>query len=142
MKTQHVLRIALVLQWVLGFLSIVIFQLEKSHLPEILQEYAAAEAGTATALGAFAGWFALLWLVGSLAASVGAFFFQVWARPLFLATAILGCVLQAFLEPSVSSPGSAATETGAQVLVGLILGLLYFSQLRWKFAPEAAGGTS
>ena len=142
MKTRHVLRIALVFQWLLAFLSIMIFQLEKSHLPEILQEYAAADAGTASVFGAFAGWFALIWLVGSLAASAGAFFFQVWARPLFLATAILGCLLQAFLEPSVTSPGSATTETAAQVMVGLVLGLLYFSPLRWKFAPKAAVGAS
>jgi hypothetical protein len=83
------------------------------------------------------GWLTLAWLLGSLAASGGAFVFRRWARPLFLLMAVLGCALAALVEPAVSSPASAAAETAAQMLVGLIVGLLYFSPLRDQFGRPA-----
>lgn len=135
MPIEAVLRHFVVWQWVLACLSIVFFQVEIEHLPFLLQEYAAAEAARPpTAADAIVGWLALLWAVGSLAASAGVFALRRWARPLFLAMALLGCGLQALLEPSVTTGWSVAAETAAQVLVGVTLGVVYFSPVRGHFA--------
>ena len=135
MPIETVLRHLVVWQWILACLSIVIFQLEVERLPFLLQEYAAAEAvRPATMADAVVGWLTLLWAVGSLAASVGVFALRRWARPFFLVMALLGCVLQALLEPSVTTGWSVAAETGAQVLVGVTIGVVYFSPVRGHFA--------
>jgi hypothetical protein len=76
----------------------------------------------------------LLWALGSFAASAGVFWLRPWARPLFLAMAAIGCAVQALLEPSVTTAWSVAAETGAQVLVGVAIGVLYFSPARGHFA--------
>jgi len=132
---EIVLRHLIVWQWLLAALSILIFQLEVDRLPFLLREYAALEAAReASAADAATGWLALLWAVGSLAASVGIFLLRRWSRPLFLAMAVLGCGLQALLEPSVTTAWSVAAETGAQVLVGVTIGVLYFSPVRGHFA--------
>jgi hypothetical protein len=138
---ESVLRHLVVWQWVLACLSIVFFQVEIERLPFLLQEYAAAEAARPpTAADAIVGWLTLLWAVGSLAASVGVFALRRWARPLFLAMALLGCVLQALLEPSVTTGWSVAAETAAQVVVGVTLGVVYFSPVRGHFARRPSRG--
>lgn len=139
MRIETALRHLVVWQWVLACLSIVFFQVEVERLPFLLQEYAAAEAARpATATDAVIGWLTLLWGVGSLVASIGVFSLRRWARPCFLAMALLGCVLQALLEPSVTTGWSVAAETAAQVLVGVTIGVLYFSPVRGHFARPAA----
>lgn len=135
MPIETVLRHLVVWQWVFACASIAIFQLERSQLPFLLQEYAAAEAARPiTGLDQVVGWLTLVWGVGSVIASVGVFALRRWARPVFLAMALLGCVLQALLEPSVTTGWSVAAETAAQVLVGATLGVLYFSPVRGHFA--------
>jgi hypothetical protein len=132
---EAVLRHLVVWQWIFACLSIAFFQAEIERLPFLLQQYAAAEAARpATTADAMVGWLTLLWAVGSFAASVGVFALRRWARPVFLAMALLGCVLQALLEPSVTTAWSVAAETAAQVLVGVTLGVVYFSPVRGHFA--------
>jgi hypothetical protein len=135
-----VLRHLVVWQWLLASLSLLIFQLEVDRLPALLQAYAALEVDREpSAADAAIGWLALLWAAGSLAASAGVFLLRSWARPLFLAMAILGCGLQALLEPSVTTAWSVAAETGAQLLVGVTIGVLYFSPARGYFARRRLG---
>jgi hypothetical protein len=132
---ESVLRHLVVWQWVLACLSILIFQLEVDRLPFLLREYAALEAAREPAAAdALVGWLALAWALGSLAAGVGVLLLRRWSRAFFLAMAILGCVLQALLEPSVTTGWSVAAETSAQVLVGVTIGVLYFSPVRVRFA--------
>ena len=140
MPIETVLRHLVVWQWLLAALSILIFQLEVDRLPFLLSEYAALEAARApSAADAATGWLALLWAVGSLAASVGVLLLRRWSRPLFLAMALLGCGLQALLEPSVTTAWSVAAETGAQLLVGVTIGVIYFSPVRGHFARRRLG---
>jgi hypothetical protein len=137
---ESILRHLVVWQWTFAGLSILVFQVEVDRLPFLLQEYAAREVlrepGPADAL---VGWLSLFWAVGSLAASAGVWLLRRWARPAFLAMAILGCVLQALLEPSVTTGWSVAAETVAQVLVGVTIGVLYFSPVRGRFASSRLG---
>jgi len=138
---ERVLRHLVVWQWLFAALSILVFQLEFDRLPVVLQAYAALEAvREPSAADAAIGWIALIWVVGSLGASVGVFLLKRPARVLFLAMAILGCGLQALLEPSVTTAWSVAAETAAQLLVGVTIGVLYFSPVRGHFArrPPAA----
>ena len=140
MPIESVLRHLVVWQWLLAALSILVFQLEVAHLPEPLQIYAALEAAREpSAADAAIGWLTLLWSLGSLAASLGVFLLRRAARSLFLAMAVLGCALQALLEPSVTTAWSVAAETAAQLLVGVTIGVLYFSPVRGHFARRAPG---
>ena len=135
MPIETVLRHLVVWQWLLAAASLAIFQLEARDLPFLLQEYASEQsAASATWVDQLVGWGVLVWFVGSLVGSVGVFLLRRWARPLFLAMAVLGCVIQAFLEPSVTTAWSTSAETAAQVMVGVTLGVLYFSPVRGHFA--------
>jgi hypothetical protein len=49
-------------------------------------------------------------------------------------------VLQALLEPSVTTAWSVAAETAAQLLVGVTIGVLYFSPVQVRFARSGPGG--
>jgi hypothetical protein len=137
---ETVLRHLVVWQWLFAALSILVFQIEVDRLPYLLRAYALLEAAREpSAVDAVTGWLALLWAVGSLVASAGVFLLQRWSRPLFLAMAILGCGLQALLEPSVTTSWSVAAETGAQLLVGVTIGVIYFSPVRGHFARRRSG---
>ncbi len=135
MPLDRVLRLALVFQWLLALASVVLFRVEQSRLPDVLREYGATQGGSTSLSAELVGWYALFWLAGSLVATAGAFLLKPWSRPLFLVMAVLGIALTGLLEPSITSPGSAAAETAAQILVGVILGLVYFSPLKEHFAP-------
>jgi hypothetical protein len=138
---ERVLRHLVVWQWLLAALSILFFRLEAEQLPALLQVYAAFEAAREPTPGETAiGWLSLVWACGSLAASVGIFLFRRLARGFFLAMAVLGCVLQALLEPSVTTAWSVAAETAAQLLVGVTIGVLYFSPVQVRFARSGPGG--
>jgi hypothetical protein len=141
LKPETALRHAIVWQWLLALASVLLFRLEASGLPPLLSEFAVAEAAeAATARDFWVGGFAGVWIAASFAASVGVFLLAHWARTPYLVLAGLGCVLIGLLEPSVTSPLSAVAETAAQLVVGLVLGLVFFSPLSDAFAPHAPRG--
>jgi len=139
-RIESILRQLVVWQWILAGFSIAIFEFEVEGLPPLLQEYAVLEAAREPgAADAAVGWLSLLWVLGSFVASAGVFLLQPFARPLYLGMAVVGCVLQALLEPSVTTAWSVSAETGVQVLVGVTLGVLYFSAAREHFARSSPG---
>lgn len=129
------LRFAVVAQWVFAAASVLLFELEAPRLPTELQAYAVDEATTAGSSGDFiTGLFAAFWLLASLTASAGVWVLARWARLPYLATGLLGCLLMGALEPAVTSPWSTAAETLVHLLVGLAIGLLFWSPAAAEFA--------
>lgn len=124
------LRTALIGQWLLAVASVVLFSLETPGLPELLKEfYLSEELVPTTPFDTFVGWYAGAWALGSFVASVGVFFLEHWARHLYLAMVFAGVLLQVMLEPSVTTAWSEGAESGAEILSGIVVGLLYFLPL-------------
>jgi hypothetical protein len=137
-KPETALRQAIVWQWLLALASVLLFRLEAPGLPPLLSEYATATAmEPATTRDLVVAAFAGAWIAASFVASVGVFLLAHWARSAYVVLAVLGCVLIGLLEPSVTSPLSAVAETAAQLVVGLVLGLVFFSPLSGAFAQHA-----
>jgi hypothetical protein len=127
--------LAVIAQWGFAAASLVLFEIEAPRLPTELQSYAVDEAINPGSNGDFiTGLFAAFWLVASLVSSVGVFVCARWARLPYLATGLLGCLLMGALEPAVTSPWSTAADTLVHLLVGVAIGLLFWSHAAAEFA--------
>jgi hypothetical protein len=124
------LRVALVAQWALGLASVLLFELEAPGLPEALREYYIdTTLEPATRSDQLVGAFAAVWGVACIVASFGVFFLKHWARAAYLTAVAMGVILQGLLEPSITSAWSETAESAAEVLAGVVIGLLYFLPL-------------
>ena len=133
MNPTVALRVALVSQWALGLASVLLFQIEAPGLPDALREHALnASNGPATGYDLAVGAFAAVWGVGCLVASFGVFALKHWARAAYLAAVAMGVALQGLLEPSITTAWSETAQSAAEVLAGIVVGLLYFLPLETK----------
>lgn len=134
-RLESLLRGAILAQWALALVAVLLFEFEAPRLPPELQGYALSEtARPASPAELVLGTFALAWLLASLVASAGVFLLKPWARVPFLVTALLGCLLMGLLEPAVTAAWSSAAETGVHLLVGFIVCLLYCTSLSADFS--------
>jgi hypothetical protein len=128
------LRILLATEWLLVVGGVLLGFLLEPTLPPELRLFNATEeqrpfhASELIGLGA-ASLCVLLWLAGS----VGAFLLWRPARLLYLAAVIAGVALMPLFGPSVLAPLASAFDQAGSILSGLVLGTLYFSELRHRF---------
>ncbi len=102
-------------------------------MPDALREYALnASNGSATGYDLAVGAFAAVWGVGCLVASFGVFALMNRARAACLAAVAMGVALQGLLEPSITTAWSETAQSAAEVLAGIVVGLLYFLPLETK----------
>jgi hypothetical protein len=87
--------------------------------------FGAKETLTAVILAAF--------LVALVVAWVGLWFMKRWARTLYTTLVVIGLVLTLFLGPVVTSAFAAALYSIATLAGGVMLGLLWLSELRVEF---------
>ena len=130
MNPISALRVALVAQWALGVASVLLFEIEAPGLPLALRDYYTDTAlEPMTRYDVFVGVFTAVWGVGSLVASFGVFALKHWARGAYVVTVVAGVALQGLLEPSITTAWSETAESAAEVLAGVVVGLLYFLPL-------------
>jgi hypothetical protein len=77
------------------------------------------------------------WLALSLIAAVGLFFTQNWARHLYLALALLVCVLAPFSGYSIAPPLDTMFANANLLLSGAVLAVAYLSPLSDGFNEVA-----
>ena len=76
-------------------------------------------------------------IVALVVAWVGLWFVKRWSRTLYVTVVIISLVLTLFLGPVVTSALAAALYSISSLAAGVMLGLLWFSELRSTFETPA-----
>ncbi|HEY5754510.1 MAG TPA: hypothetical protein VIU34_01745 [Steroidobacter sp.] len=84
-------------------------------------------------------WFMVAVGTAYLAATTGLFFFARWSRALYAVCVVVLIVCWCFTGPSVTTALETATRDAISLLDGLIIGLVYFSDVRRHFEKRPAG---
>ena len=141
MKTATVLRIAIVAEYILVALSVILsFTLEDS-LPPPLRDYVKAEAEREITRSELLLMVPMLILiVAAVVASVGLFMLKEWARWCYLAATGGGSTLLVFMDPSVQHAVTEGVGNFTVIVSGVILGIVFFTDVLRTPPPE--NGTS
>ena len=133
MPLKTLLRVAILAEILLAAFGALVDIALETRLPESLRNYLAAESeswliadnimlfvGIPTLIATIVGWIGL---------------WRLWrpARPIYLYSWLAGLLLTAFTGPAVSSAVGYMLSDASVLSAGLILGLIYFSDLRHAF---------
>ena len=141
MMDLRVLLKRLIVANFVSFLAFLVFEaLFFAYLPLELQnyQYSLHENESETALVYITGIPVFLIYVASM--------FYLWklkkiGRTLFVAVWIISLVIGAGMTPSIVTPVGGVCVTISNLFNGMILGLIYFSELRFHFEGEAPEAT-
>ena len=128
LSPKHALRIAVVVEWVLIILAVVLSEFFRDALPEPLLLWLQQHAEENRSLAGFVAIFAMLpAFVLSIVASVGLFMFKTWARWLYLFSYVIGFIGMVFLGPTVEHAFANMIADVSAVLSGIVIGIAFFS---------------
>jgi uncharacterized membrane protein (DUF2068 family) len=129
MSSSTALRVAVVLEWIVGGLALILSLVLEKLLPQPLQAWVLAEAErdavTPGELMLLVAGVALLGMM--LVSSVGLLCLQRWAAWLYLATVVTGTLFVALMGPTVEHGVTGAVDDLASVVSGVVVGLAFFS---------------
>ena len=133
-----VLRMLIVVELLSALLGIYADIALQATFPPELQAYLLTESqGPFSAGDAVKGVFFLALVVALIVAWVGLWLLKRWARTLYTTLVVISLVMTLFLGPVVTSAFAAALYSISSLAGGIMLGLLWFSELRGKFEARA-----
>ncbi len=138
MASVTVLRTLIIVELVSALLGIYADIALRSAFPPELQVYLFTQsqgpfgAGEALELVVL-----VVFIVALVVAWVGLWLLKRWARTLYATLVVISLVLTLFLGPVVTSALAAALYSISSLAAGVMLGLLWFSELRGKFETPA-----
>ena len=136
MDSKQILRNLIIAQWIVLFAAIFIGVIERQYLPDSLRTYLEEIAKTDMTLAETANLsIILIALVAYLISSVGLLFYKGWGRWLYLYSNIVGFVIGPLLGPMINPPFAGTLDDLSTALVGLTIGVIYFSDAK-KFFEE------
>lgn len=138
MASLTVLRTLIIVELVSALLGIYADIALQSTFPPQLQVYLFIQSqGPFGAGDALKSVVLVAFIVALVVAWVGLWFVKRWARTLYATLVIISLVLTLFLGPVVTSAFAAALYSISSLAAGVMLGLLWFSELRGKFETPA-----
>ena len=136
MDSKQILKNLIIAQWIVLFAAIFIGVIERQYLPDSLRIYLEEIAKVEMTLAETANLsIILIALVAYLISSVGLLFYKGWGRWLYLYSNIVGFVIGPLLGPMINPPFAGTLDDLWAVLVGLTIGIIYFSDAK-KFFEE------
>ena len=136
MDSKQILKNLIMAQWIVLFAAIFIGVIERQYLPDSLRIYLEEIAKAEMTLAETANLsIILIALVAYLISSVGLLFYKGWGRWLYLYSNIVGFVIGPLLGPMINPPFAGTLDDLWAVLVGLTVGIIYFSDAK-KFFEE------
>jgi hypothetical protein len=128
------LRAFIVVEFVSNLLAIYADLALESTFPESLQEFLLTREQGAISAGGEVALLVLGALIIALVVSwIALWLLKPWARVLYTAVVIISLVFTLFLGPVVTSSLGAVLYAISTLASGLILGLVWFSELRSRF---------
>jgi len=136
MDSKQILKNLIIAQWIVLFAAIFIGVIERQYLPDSLRIYLEEIAKTEMTLAETANLsIILIALVAYLISSAGLLLYKGWGRWLYLYSNIVGFVIGPLLGPMINPPFAGTLDDLWAVLVGLTIGIIYFSDAK-KFFEE------
>jgi len=136
MDSKQILKNLIIAQWIVLFAAIFIGVIERQYLPDSLRIYLEEIAKAEMTLAETANLsIILIALVAYLISSVGLLFYKGWGRWLYLYSNIVGFVIGPLLGPMINPPFAGTLDDLSTALVGLTIGVIYFSDAK-KFFEE------
>jgi hypothetical protein len=128
MDTTKYIRFFTALELLMFAISMILSSLFESELPVLIQEYIQQESGSGLYLSD--SLFILLTagvLLINVSASIGLIFVQLWAKKVYLYSAIYLFSVTPFYGPVIEHAYAATFSGFSTLLVGSIITLLYFT---------------
>jgi hypothetical protein len=134
MKIKTLFRVSIIAEWSLLVFGITLFSMLDSSLPDLLQQYQVFESERNMTLSdiIFLG-IGIPVVLLNLISSIGLYFFRSWARPIYVATAVLSILVMIFSPPTVSTGIESAFEQFSILIGGVIIALMFYSDITDKF---------
>ena len=134
--SKQILKNLIIAQWIVLFAAIFIGVIERQYLPDSLRIYLEEIAKAEMTLAETANLsIILIALVAYLISSVGLLLYKGWGRWLYLYSNIVGFVIGPLLGPMINPPFAGSLDDLSTALVGLTIGVIYFSDAK-KFFEE------
>jgi hypothetical protein len=105
----------------------------EESLPPELAQYASTQLENDLSLTVIV--FSIVGLIG-ITANIGIIFLASWARFMFTASIFISTLGMIFAPPIVYTPLEAAVYEVSIVIEGIIIGIMYFTDIRYEFSPK------
>lgn len=130
---KTLLRVAILAEILLGVFSGLLDLALETRLPEPLRKYLAAESESWSTTDSIALFVGIPIAIAAIVGWIG--LWRVWrpARAIYLYSSLAALLLAAFTGPVVYSAVGGMLSDASVICWGLILGLIYFSDLRHAF---------
>jgi hypothetical protein len=135
MNLLRTLKVLILCEIGLGLLNMFVYAISKHYLPAELQRFLVEHKRPLWSAGS---WLSLIWLVLDILGWVG--LWRLWRRGRAFYTAVcgVGAASTALMGPYVHSGPTEAIFGLSLIVTGLILGMIYLSDLRCRFGKSAA----
>jgi len=131
-RTQY--RALLVVSWVLLLLAVVAYFVSKKSLPIELQRWLSDyNSSQETRIPGYRLLIDVLYLAMYIVVAAGLFFFQRWAKMLFISLTLFGLALLMTSRISIEVEWSRAVSILANIINGVILALIFCSPVSRMF---------
>ena len=130
MSPKMLLRIIIIAQWLMIFITVTAVFMTDQYLPTELKTYLATQDEmplTAT------DWVFLITFGLSVISSIGMFFFWRLARDIYLVSSVSLILLVPHLGPTVESGIVTMFDGLDMLLCGVVISLAYFSEIKNEF---------
>ena len=134
MESKQILKNLILAQWIVLFAAIVVGVIERHYLPDSLRIYLDEIAKTDMTFAETVNVFVIvIALVAYLLSSVGLLLYKGWGRWLYLYSTIVGFVVGPLLGTTINPPFAGALDDLCTALIGVTIGIIYFSDARKFF---------
>lgn len=125
---KRALRMAIVAEWLLTLLTVVLSKILDGRLPEPLLLWVQQQAqADLSSFGTIAVVIMIPAFIMSLVGTVGLFLFKPWARWLYLLSYVIGYICLTFLGPTVEHAVANAIADTSALMSGVVVGIAFFS---------------
>jgi hypothetical protein len=127
---QQALRAAILCEWGLIIIAVILSFTLESSLPPQLREWLAHESGQGLSKSYLINAGVGVIIIGSaIISSIGLFFFRNWAKWVYLVSTVSGYVLLPFTGPTVEHAVTDTADELSIIVCGMILALAFFTDV-------------
>lgn len=135
--TRQNFRKLIILEWLLGFITIVVYFTTENYLPPPLRDFLEQEKNDeVTTLDSIILAFSFVAFITYVITYVGLYKFKPWAKTLLLPIQIVGLLTMIPHGPSISTSWVAVLNHSYSIVVGGILFLVYLSPVSEMFKDD------
>lgn len=130
MNSKRLIRILIISQWIILIAVIISGAIERRYVNDVLRTYVTQRDNAVFTQYQVALIIGVIFLIAYMASSIGLLFYKKWGRWLYLYSNICGLAVVLFMGTEVVTPIAGFLDDVLGALVGLTIGILYFSDAK------------